>query len=142
MVHGPKQQPNVWIKSLHKSGQRRMGFRLGEQTLNVLVVCSRNQWRSPTAETVWRKISGLTVRSVGTSPQARKTVTAADIRWADIILVMETKHKQRLRAAFRQLMSRKRLEVLDIPDDYQYMDPELVMIFEAVAEDWLADLPR
>ena len=105
--------------------------------MNVLFICSRNQWRSPTAEAVWRKIPGLSVRSAGTSPNARKTVTAADIRWADVIFVMEGKHQQRLRAEFRQLVSYKRMEVLNIPDEYRYMDPELVEIFEQEAEAFL-----
>ncbi|MEM8809949.1 MAG: phosphotyrosine protein phosphatase [Cyanobacteria bacterium P01_G01_bin.38] len=107
--------------------------------MNVLFICSRNQWRSPTAAAVWRKIPGLTVRSAGTSPRARKTVTSEDIRWADVIFVMETQHKQRLQAEFRQLMTHKRLEVMDIPDEYRYMDPELVDIFEAAAEIFLSE---
>ncbi|MEM9907940.1 MAG: phosphotyrosine protein phosphatase [Cyanobacteria bacterium P01_D01_bin.44] len=107
--------------------------------MNVLFVCSRNQWRSPTAEAVWRKIPGLSVRSAGTSPKARKTVTAEDIRWADVIFVMETKHKQRLQAEFRQLVTHKQIRVLDIPDEYRYMDPELVKIFEAEAENFLSE---
>ncbi len=101
--------------------------------MNVLFICSRNQWRSPTGEAVWRKLDGVNTRSAGTSPHARKTVSANDIRWADVILAMETKHKQRLQAAFRQLINDKRIQVLDIPDDYKYMDPELVEMFEAAA---------
>lgn len=102
--------------------------------MNVLFICSRNQWRSPTAEAVWRKVPGLNVRSAGTSPKARKTVTAADIRWSDVIFTMEAKHKQRLQANFRQLVRHKRIEVLDIPDEYRYMDPVLVDFFEAEAK--------
>ncbi|WP_264323066.1 low molecular weight protein tyrosine phosphatase family protein [Romeriopsis navalis] len=105
--------------------------------MNVLFICSRNQWRSPTGEAVWRKLDGVNVRSAGTSPNARKTVSAHDIRWADIIFVMEPKHQQRLQAEFRQLVSYKRIEVLDIPDDYKYMDPELVEIFETEAAQFL-----
>lgn len=56
--------------------------------LNVLFVCSRNQWRSPTAEQVFRRHPALNVRSGGTSPNARHTVSAQDIQWADVILVM------------------------------------------------------
>ena len=43
---------------------------------------------------------------------------------------MEQKHKQRLQANFNRLLAHKQLVVLDIPDEYQYMDPELVTIFE------------
>ncbi|SDH26416.1 Predicted protein tyrosine phosphatase [Pseudomonas flavescens] len=97
---------------------------------NILFVCSRNQWRSPTAETVWRKHPELCVRSAGTSPRARRTVSASDIQWADVVFVMEHKHKSRLMANFARLLSHKPLHVLDIADEYQYMDPELVDILE------------
>ncbi len=93
---------------------------------NALFICSRNQWRSPTAETLWRKHPSVNVRSAGTSPKARKTVTENDIAWADMIFVMEKKHKSRLVAQFSNLLSNKQMHVLDIPDDYQYMDSELI----------------
>lgn len=102
--------------------------------LHVLFVCSRNQWRSPTAEQVWRRHPALAVRSGGTSPNARHPVSAADVQWADVILVMEEKHASRLRAAFRQQLDHKPVHVLDIPDEYRYMDPELVALLrDAVA---------
>ncbi len=47
--------------------------------LNILFVCSRNQWRSPTAEQVWRRHPQFNVRSGGTSLSARHTVSAQDI---------------------------------------------------------------
>lgn len=94
--------------------------------VNLLFICSRNQWRSPTGEEIWRKRSGFSSRSAGTSPNARKTVGPADIRWADYIFVMEKKHKNKLLAEFTRLMDHKPLFVLDIPDEYKYMDRELV----------------
>lgn len=94
--------------------------------LNLLFICSRNQWRSPTGEEIWRKRPGFNSRSAGTSPNARKTVSAMDIRWADHIFVMEKKHRSRLIAEFSQLLEQKPVHILDIPDEYQYMDPELV----------------
>ena len=94
----------------------------------VLFVCSRNQWRSPTAEEVWRRHPALLVRSAGTSPSARRTVTAEDVAWADVIVVMEPKHKARLVGAFRDELGATPVHVLDIPDEYRRMDPELVEI--------------
>jgi len=74
------------------------------------------------------------VRSAGTSPAARRTVSAQDIAWADIIFTMEQKHKSRLAASFGELLAHKRVLVLDIPDDYQAMDPELIeLLRESVA---------
>ncbi|TQV78015.1 phosphotyrosine protein phosphatase [Exilibacterium tricleocarpae] len=93
---------------------------------NLLFICSRNQWRSPTAESIWRKHPDFDVRSAGTSPKARRTVSSADIRWADIIFVMEQKHKNRLKAEFTRTLDHKTIHVLNIPDEYQYMDSELV----------------
>lgn len=97
----------------------------------MLFICSRNKWRSPTAETVFRKHDRIQVRSAGISPRARRTVNVKDIRWADLILVMEQKHKNRIKAEFTQIVQFKRIEVLDIPDDYKYMDPELIEILES-----------
>ncbi|KAI9133387.1 low molecular weight protein tyrosine phosphatase family protein [Acaryochloris sp. CCMEE 5410] len=94
--------------------------------LKILFVCSRNQWRSPTAEQVWKNYPGLQVRSAGTSPKAKRTLSMADLRWADLVLVMEKKHKNRILAQFKQWADHTPIHILDIPDDYQYMDPDLV----------------
>ena len=102
--------------------------------MNVLFVCSRNQWRSPTGEKIWAKAPGVFVRSAGTSRGARRRIAIADIRWADVILVMEHKHKSRIMAEFRGETRFKPVHVLDIPDDYQFMDPELIEVIKAKAE--------
>jgi predicted protein tyrosine phosphatase len=108
---------------------------LSDEQINLLFVCSKNEWRSPTAETVWRKHPMVAVRSVGTSSTARRRVTIEDIHWADVIFVMEEKHRQRLLSEFRRPIQHKPLHVLDVPDDYRYMDPELVIVLQqAVAE--------
>ena len=104
------------------------------EPIRILFVCSKNQCRSPTGETVFRKTPGLSVRSAGTSRSAKRTISVADIRWADVILVMEDKHRARLRAQFRDEVRYKALHVLDIPDDYQYMDPALIQIIRDKAE--------
>ena len=100
-----------------------IGKKIGQK---LLFICSRNQWRSPTAEQIFRKHPLMSVRSAGTSPSARRKVSAEDIRWADVIFVMEEKHKSRLVAEFPRLLDDKTIHVLDIPDEYKYMHPELV----------------
>ncbi|WP_426370347.1 low molecular weight protein tyrosine phosphatase family protein [Pseudocolwellia sp. HL-MZ7] len=97
---------------------------------NLLFICSKNQWRSPTAEHIFKKHPNLNVRSAGTSSSARKTVNVKDIEWSDTIFVMEEHHKSRLKSEFTNLLKYKNIQVLDIPDDYQYMDAELVEILE------------
>ncbi len=77
-------------------------------------------------------MSGVNVRSAGTSRAARRTVKQTDIDWADLILVMEPEHALRLKKDYRQALRPGTVHVLDIPDDYQFMDPELVeLIIEA-----------
>ncbi|WP_029064120.1 hypothetical protein [Labrenzia sp. DG1229] len=98
--------------------------------INVLFVCSRNRWRSPTAETLFRSFPGIRARSCGTSKAARKQVQNADIDWADLVIVMEDEHTSRLKARFRQSLNSEFIYVLDIPDEYQFMDPDLVDVLE------------
>ena len=118
--------------TLTAGSARRLSYsaRMPRDRLNVLFVCSRNQWRSPTAEQVWRRHPLLNVRSGGTSSSARHTVSDTDIDWADVVIVMEQKHKSRLVAEFGDLLADKPVHVLDIPDEYKYMDPELVELLE------------
>lgn len=104
---------------------------------HLLFICSRNQWRSPTGEQVWKNHPGLSVRSAGTSPSAKRTVSVKDLQWADVIFVMEEKHKSRLKARFTRLLDHKNIQVLDIPDEYQYMDEELVNIMKQSVGNYL-----
>ena len=104
---------------------------------NLLFICSRNQWRSPTAEAIWRKHPEFNAKSAGTSPKAKKTVSQDDIRWADMIFVMEQKHKNRLQAEFTRMLENKPVYVLDIPDEYKYMDPELIAELETIVGAYL-----
>ncbi|ALI99862.1 low molecular weight protein tyrosine phosphatase family protein [Rufibacter tibetensis] len=98
--------------------------------MNVLFICSRNQWRSPTAEKVFQTYEGFTCRSAGTSDKARIKVNAKLLEWADLIFVMEKKHKQILISTYGTLVREKELYVLDIPDEYGYMDEELIQMLE------------
>lgn len=98
--------------------------------MNVLFVCSRNQWRSPTAEQVFRRGYAISVRSAGTASSAKRVISAQDLTWADLVCVMEHKHKQRICAALPRLVQFKTIVVLDIPDDYQYMDDELIELLK------------
>ncbi len=83
--------------------------------LRLLFICSRNQWRSPTAERVYGKRTGLEVRSAGVSASARRRFTNADIEWADLIFAMEEEHKARLKQLFGGDLP-EHVFVLDIPD--------------------------
>ena len=93
---------------------------------NLLFVCSRNQWRSPTAEKIFQKEADLNVRSAGTSSSARRKVSEKDLQWADLIFVMEKRHLAQLRRKFGHELHEDKVVVLHIPDEYEFMDPALV----------------
>ena len=94
----------------------------------LLFICSRNQWRSPTAEALFKNHPRYDARSAGTSDSARTRVTASHLDWADRIFCMERKHADRLRERFPEELTGKRVVILRIPDDFQFMDPELVAL--------------
>ncbi len=105
--------------------------------MNILFVCSRNKWRSRTAETIFKDNQDFNVKSAGTEPSARIKVTSNLIEWADIIFAMEKKHKQRLTEKFPTITREKNIIVLDIPDEYQYMDNELIEIIKTSVSSYL-----
>jgi predicted protein tyrosine phosphatase len=94
--------------------------------VKVLFICSQNRFRSLTAEKVFDGVAGHEVRSAGTEEGARIRVTAGHIGWADIIFVMEKRHRSRLEQKFRQEIAKKRVICLYIPDDYEYMEDALI----------------
>lgn len=92
----------------------------------LLFVCSRNKLRSLTAEKIFHGIPGFQVRSAGTQPEARIVVTEGHIGWADVIFVMEKSHLNKLRQKFGDALEGKQVITLHIPDEYQFMQPELI----------------
>ena len=70
------------------------------------------------------------VKSAGTENGARVKITTGMVGWADLIFVMEKKHRQRIQEKFGNLLINKPIFVLNIPDDYQFMDEELIDILE------------
>jgi predicted protein tyrosine phosphatase len=96
----------------------------------LLFVCSCNIWRSPTAEKLFAGAEVQT-RSAGTEAGARIKVTAGHIGWADTVFVMEKKHLWRLKERFNDKLQDKRVICLNIPDDYKFMQPELVTLLQA-----------
>lgn len=83
-------------------------------TRNVLFLCSQNRLRSPTAEQVFADWPGIETASA----------------WADLVFVMEKEHRSRLSSRYNAWLGGKRVICLDIPDDYEYMDPVLVELLK------------
>lgn len=105
--------------------------------MNILFICSRNKWRSRTAETIFKDNRDHLVKSAGTEPGARVRVSAKLIRWADKIFVMEKRHMQRLNENFPGEMQNKNVFILDIADDYSYMDESLIEIIKTSVSPYL-----
>jgi predicted protein tyrosine phosphatase len=105
--------------------------------MNILFICSRNQWRSRTAEIIFKNTKSHLVKSAGTEPSARVRVSAELIRWSDIIFVMEKRHRQRLNENFPGEMQNKDVLILDIADKYSYMDEELIEIIRTSVASYL-----
>lgn len=102
--------------------------------MKLLFLCSRNHWRSPTAEAVYQNDPRVEVCSAGVSASARRRVSEKLLRWADLVLVMESAHKRKLREDFPEVFHDLRIEVLEIPDDYEFMDPALIELIRSTVE--------
>ncbi len=98
--------------------------------MNLLFICTANKLRSATAETVFSAYDGINAIGAGTDKDAPTTVGLDLIEWADKIFVMEQAHKNKVTKRFYHDLKDKRLIVLGIPDDYKYMDEELVMLLK------------
>ncbi|WP_315796229.1 protein tyrosine phosphatase [Paenibacillus sp. BIC5C1] len=105
--------------------------------MKLLFICSRNKWRSLTAEKIINGYNGYQVRSAGTEEGARIRVTEGHIGWAEMIFVMEKKHVRRLKDKFSNKLINKRLVCLNIPDDYEYMDEELIEILKSRVSEYV-----
>ena len=63
---------------------------------------------------------------------SRVKVTPGIIGWAEIIYCMEKKHVRRIREKYNDLLTGKEVICLNIPDDYAFMDDELIDSFRSI----------
>lgn len=93
-------------------------------------MCGKNRRRSPTAEAIFSGREGIEVSSAGTAADADCPVSGDLIEWSDEIFVMESRYARQIRKQFGPFLKGKRMVVLDVPDRYTLMQPELVEILE------------
>ena len=103
----------------------------------ALFICSQNRLRSPTAEQVFASWPGVETDSAGVGGDASVPLSPEQLAWATHIFVMEKRHRTRVQMRFRAHLNGKRVICLDIPDDYEYMQPELIRLLEAKAGSFL-----
>jgi predicted protein tyrosine phosphatase len=99
--------------------------------MHVLFICSQNRLRSPTAEQLFSSWEGVQVASAGLNNDAENPVSPELLEWAQLIFVMEKAHHNKLGKKFRPYLHGKRIVCLDIPDEYDYMDPGLIALLNA-----------
>lgn len=92
----------------------------------LLFICSENKLRSATAETVFSEYDDVRAIGAGTNKDAITSISGDLIEWADNIFVMEQAHKIKVTKKYSSLLKNKKLIVLGIPDNYKYMQPELI----------------
>ena len=97
----------------------------------ILFICSQNRLRSPTAEQVFANDPNVEAASAGLAPDAEEPLTPDHLEDAELIFVMERSHQRRLTARFARHLKGKKIVCLDIPDDFDFMDAELVALIEA-----------
>lgn len=95
-----------------------------------LFICSQNRLRSPTAEQVFACRGDIEVASAGTNADAEEPLTGELVTWADVIVVMEKAHRTKLQQRFRRFLNGQRVICLDIPDDFAFMDTDLIRLLE------------
>jgi predicted protein tyrosine phosphatase len=98
---------------------------------NVLFICGKNRLRSPTAEQLFGSWPGIEVSSAGLATDAENPVTPELLSWADLIFVMERVHRSKLSTKFKPFLHSKRIVCLEIPDEFEFMEPALVELLNA-----------
>ena len=97
----------------------------------ILFLCSQNRLRSPTAETVFAEHPRIEALSAGTNNDAETPLSGDLIKWADVIVAMEKIHKNKIAKKYKSQLVGKRIVVLGIPDEFAYMQPELVKLLKS-----------
>lgn len=114
-------------------------FQVREKKMKkLLFICSQNRLRSPTAEAIFAEYEGIETDSAGLNKGAENPVSSEAIEWADLIFVMEKKQRQKLSHKYQSFLKNKRIICLDIPDEYDYMQPELVEILKKKVAPYLS----
>lgn len=102
---------------------------------HILFVCSANKQRSKTADDYFsEKYPDLHFDSAGTNlkichQEGTNPLTEELVGWADVIFVMEKRHKDQINLHTSERYSKK-IKVLNIPDRFKYYQKELIELLE------------
>ena len=106
--------------------------------MRLLFLCSKNKLRSPTAESVFVDYPNIEVDSAGLSKDADIRLSDEQLHWADLIFVMEKIHRTKLNQRYCHALRGKKVIVLNIPDNYEFMDEELITLLKQKCSPYLS----
>ena len=98
--------------------------------LKILFVCGHGMRRSATAERIFWDAPHIEAKSGGILESSRRRIRSIDIQWADLVIVMDRKTLNSLERAYPLSLQDKVVRVLNITDDYEFMDEELISILK------------
>ena len=98
--------------------------------MRVLFLCSKNRLRSPTAEHIFADHPDLETDSAGLNRDADVRLSDEQIEWADLIVAMEQSHRTKLSRDYASALRNKRVLVLGIPHEYEFMDEDLIALLK------------
>jgi len=91
--------------------------------------------RSATAQAIFQDDKRFEVKSAGTDKSANVVLSQDLLLWADSILVMEKHHRNFIRKNYPNIYKTKKIVCLYIEDEYDYMQPELILVLKQKIED-------
>lgn len=97
--------------------------------MNVLFVCNQGQHRSKTAEELFK--DKFNTKSAGVFTN----LTSDVLSWADLVVVMEDFQRSEIAKRFPEEYLKKKIVSLEVPDIYQYNQPELKEILKEKVKD-------
>jgi predicted protein tyrosine phosphatase len=98
--------------------------------MKVLFICNQGRNRSKTAAQLFQGQFETRYAGLYSEPP----VSEQDLHWADVIVVMEGHQREEIVQRFPKECLHKRLVCLDVPDVYQFQQPELVEVLRAKTE--------
>lgn len=100
--------------------------------MKVLFICNQNKHRSKTAEELFK--NRFETKSAGL--YSKIPVSEKQLKWADVIMVMEEEQRHELAKRFPKAYIQKRILNLNVPDTYGYNDSHLIESLKSKVEDF------
>src|SRR5688572_14513293 len=100
--------------------------------MNILFVCTENLVRSPMAASLFNEFLGPgsphQAYAAGTASHAPRRLTTRDLAWADLVAVMEHRHRATIQAYWANHLAK--VIVLEVSDHFMSGDASLREVLE------------